>query len=184
MGLHRTSRKASRVSRRDARHQYRMARVKAYQAMPMPPPITIIVRHPRERVQKCSVWPLRDRQGLLFLEYPVEEMPDLAGYVRLAVDGPLLSAADAASGLLVLDGSWRWTEVMTKAFAHVPPRSLAGWKTAYPRVSKMYEDPAEGLATVEALYLAHHILGRSTEGLLDHYRWAEEFLRRNGFKRN
>jgi pre-rRNA-processing protein TSR3 len=144
------------------------------------PPLTIIVRHPRERVQKCSVWPLRERPDLLFLEYPVNELPDLTGYVRLAVDGRPLSSSDRDMGLLVLDGSWRWTEVMTKAFAQVPPRSLTGWKTAYPRVSKMYEDPAEGLATVEALYLAHHILGRPTTGLLDHYRWAEEFLRQNG----
>jgi pre-rRNA-processing protein TSR3 len=146
----------------------------------MSPPVTIVVRHPRERVQKCSVWPLRHRTDLLFLEYPVAELPDLAGYVRLAVEGPPLCAADADAGLLILDGSWRWTEVMTKAFAQVPPRSLGGWKTAYPRVSKMYVDPAEGLATVEALYLAHRLLGRPTEGLLDHYRWADEFLRANG----
>jgi pre-rRNA-processing protein TSR3 len=143
------------------------------------PPVTLIVRHPRERVQKCSVWPLRGRADLVFLDYPVEQMPDLTGYVRLAVDGPPLSADDTSAGLLVLDGSWRWTEVMTKAFAHVPPRSLAGWKTAYPRVSKMYVDPAEGLATVEALYLAYHILRRSTDGLLDDYRWGAEFLRAN-----
>jgi hypothetical protein len=32
---------------------------------------------------------------------------------------------------------------------------------------------------VEALYLAYHILGRPTDGLLDSYRWAEEFLRAN-----
>jgi len=150
----------------------------------MSPPITIIVRHPRERVQKCSVWPLRHRPDLLFLEHPVAGMPDLTGYIRLAVDGPPLSAADSSAGLLILDGSWRWTAVMTTAFAHVPPRSLAGWKTAYPRVSKMYLDPAEGLATVEALYLAHHILGRPAQGLLDHYRWADTFLRRNKLPEN
>jgi pre-rRNA-processing protein TSR3 len=143
-------------------------------------PKTIIVRHPRERVQKCSVWPLRHRDDLIFLEYPVTTPLELSGYVRLAVDGPPLAEADAGHGLLVLDGSWRWAEVMTKAFAHVPPRSLSGWKTAYPRVSKMYQDPAAGLATVEALYIAYHILGRPTEGLLDEYRWAEEFLRANG----
>ena len=33
---------------------------------------------------------------------------------------------------------------------------------------------------VEALFLAYHILGRPTEGLLDHYHWAEEFLKLNG----
>jgi pre-rRNA-processing protein TSR3 len=143
-------------------------------------PLTVIVRHPRERPSKCSVYPLRDHPGLIFLEYPLAAPPGLDGYVRLAVEGPALSAADAACGLLILDGSWRWTEVMTKAFAFVPPRSLQGYRTAYPRVSKLYVDPAEGLATVEALYLAHHLLGRPTAGLLDHYHWRAEFLRLNG----
>ena len=30
-----------------------------------------------------------------------------------------------------------------------------------------------------ALYAAYQIFGRSIEGLLDHYRWATEFLQRN-----
>jgi hypothetical protein len=38
------------------------------------------------------------------------------------------------------------------------------------------------IASIEALYLAHHILGRPTAGLLDAYRWAEEFLRANELK--
>jgi pre-rRNA-processing protein TSR3 len=142
--------------------------------------VTIIVRHPRERPAKCSVYPLRGRDDLLFLDYPPLELPDLSNYVRLATEGPPLTPADAGKGLLVLDGSWRWTEVMTKQFVAVPPRSLTGYRTAYPRVSKMYQDPPEGLATVEALYLALHILRRTTEGLLDHYRWRQEFLQVNG----
>jgi ribosome biogenesis protein Tsr3 len=40
-------------------------------------------------------------------------------------------------------------------------------------------DPDNGLASVEALYLAYHILGRPTDGLLDQYHWGEEFLRLN-----
>ncbi len=70
---------------------------------------------------------------------------------------------------------------MTRAFADVAPRSLSGFATAYPRVARAGTDPANGLATVEALYIAYRILGRPTEGLLDHYRWAHEFLRRNGW---
>ena len=52
-------------------------------------------------------------------------------------------------------------------------------RAAYPRVSKLGTDPDNGLATVEALFLAYHILGRPTECLLDHYHWADEFLRLN-----
>jgi len=143
-------------------------------------PVTYIVRHPRENPKKCSVLPLKGRPDLVFLNYPVKRPPDLTGYVRLAADGPELSAGDRDAGLLVLDGSWRWARSMTEAFADVPARSLRGYHSAYPRVSKLGTDPANGLATVEALFQAYHVLGRSTAGLLDHYRWADEFLRLNG----
>jgi rRNA small subunit aminocarboxypropyltransferase len=143
-------------------------------------PVTVIVRHPRENPRKCSVLPLRGRPDLAFYTFPVAQRPNLEHYVRLAAEGPELTRADAGQGLLVLDGSWRWAHTMTRAFADVPPRSLHGWQTAYPRVSKLGTDPDNGLATVEALFAAYHILGRPTAGLLDHYRWAPEFLQRNG----
>jgi pre-rRNA-processing protein TSR3 len=145
-------------------------------------PPTIIVRHAHENPRKCTILPLRGRPDIVLLGYPVKEMPDLRGYIRLAAEGPELSAEDAACGLLLLDGSWRWAAAMTRDFQDVAPRSLQGWKTAYPRISKLGTDPDNGLASVEALYAAYHILGRDTAGLLDHYRWAEEFLRVNGLK--
>ena len=143
-------------------------------------PPTVVVRHPKENPRKCSILPLRGRPDLVFLPYPVKEPPHLEGYIRLAAEGPPLTAADADQGLLLLDGSWRWAGAMTRAFAEVPPRSLRGYRTAYPRASKLGTDPDNGLASVEALFVAYHILGRPTAGLLDHYRWAEEFLRVNG----
>lgn len=147
-------------------------------------PITIIVRSPHENPKKCSVLPLRGRPDLLFLTYPVRERLPLDGYIRLAAEGDPLTAADADCGLLLLDGSWRRADVMNQAYADVPPRSLRGFRTAYPRVSKRGDDPDNGLATVEALFLAYHILGRPTTGLLEHYRWAEEFVRENGLGGN
>lgn len=145
-------------------------------------PGTLIVRHPKENPRKCSILPLRHRTDLMFLSYPVKNLPALEGYVRLAAEGPELSGTDAACGLLLLDGSWNWADRMTRDFAHVPPRSLHGFQTAYPRTSKLGTDPHNGLASVEALYVAYHILGRPTVGLLDHYRWAAEFLDRNRLK--
>jgi pre-rRNA-processing protein TSR3 len=142
-------------------------------------PVTVIVRHSHENPRKCSILPLRNRPDIQICSYPVKDPPDLKGYVRLAAEGPELSPADADCGLLLLDGSWRWAESMTRDFAEVPPRSLHGYKTAYPRISKQGTDPENGLASVEALFLAYHILGRSTAGLLEHYRWAAEFLQRN-----
>jgi pre-rRNA-processing protein TSR3 len=143
-------------------------------------PPTIIVRDTHENPRKCSIWPLRGLPGLTFLRYPLAEHPCLDGYIRLAAEGPSLSAADAAHGILLLDGSWRWADRMTRDFLDVPPRSLSGYRTAYPRVSRQGTDPDNGLASVEALFLAHHLLGRPTAGLLDHYHWAEEFLQLNG----
>jgi pre-rRNA-processing protein TSR3 len=149
-------------------------------ALTMNYPPTVVVRHPNEKPGKCSIWPLRDLEDFVFLVHPVKERPALEGYVRLAVEGPELSKADAACGLLLLDSSWRWLGPMSREFLDVPPRSLHGYRTAYPRRSKLFEDPVNGLASVEALVLAYHILGRPIAGMLDHYRWAEEFLRTNG----
>jgi pre-rRNA-processing protein TSR3 len=144
-------------------------------------PPTVIVRHTHENPRKCSVLPLRGRPDVLFLTYPINERPPLEGYVRLAAEGPPLSSTDADKGILLLDGSWRWAAAMIRDFQDVPPRSLDGWRTAYPRVSKLGTDPDNGLASIEALFVAYHLLGRPTAGLLDHYHWAEAFLRANGF---
>ena len=50
-------------------------------------------------------------------------------------------------------------------------------RTAYPRVSKVFDDPQQGLASIEALYLAKRLLGDDDASLLDGYHWREEFLR-------
>ena len=150
-------------------------------------PPTIIVIHPKEKRSKCTVEPLRGRAGFVFWKFPrvgPEPLPcslsSKTGYVRLGLGGPVLSAADARRGLLVLDGTWRLAGAMQSAFAGVPVRTLPeGWETAYPRRSKLFADPLGGLATIEAIYAAYTILGRDTGGLLDAYHWAEEFLALN-----
>jgi pre-rRNA-processing protein TSR3 len=145
-------------------------------------PPTVVVRHSKENPRKCSILPLCDRDDLILLKHPLADNPDFAGYIRLAAEGLELSEADKDSGILLLDASWRWAESMTRGFLAVPPRSLHGYRTAYPRVSKRGTDPENGLASVEALFIAYHILGRPTAGLLNHYRWADEFLRLNDLK--
>jgi predicted metal-dependent hydrolase/ribosome biogenesis protein Tsr3 len=158
-------------------HPMKSRREEAFMQSRLPP--TIIVRHPHENPKKCSVWPLRGRSDVRFLAYPVKERPPLNDYIRLSADGPQLSEADSEKGVLLLDGSWRWAAAMTRDFQDVPPRSLHGWRTAYPRVSKLGTDPDNGLASIEALFVAYHLLGRATAGLLDHYHWAEDFLHTN-----
>jgi pre-rRNA-processing protein TSR3 len=148
---------------------------------PFPP--TIIVVHPREKRSKCTVEPLRGRDGFVFWTFPDRGPESLDGYVRLVVEGPVLSAQDAQFGLLVLDGTWRLAHRMEKFFHELPPRSLpTTTKTAYPRLSRLTPDPAGGLATIEAIYAAYRQLGRPCEALLDHYHWAAEFLARNNWR--
>ena len=148
--------------------------------MTMFPP-TVIVIHPREKRSKCSVEPLRGRNDFLFHRFPEQYTGSLNGYVRLGIGGPVISEADAASGLLVLDGTWKLAAKMEPFYANVPVRSLPEIRTAYPRVSKVYDDPSGGLATIEAIYAAYRLLGRDTRGLLDKYYWAVPFLDLNGF---
>jgi pre-rRNA-processing protein TSR3 len=117
---------------------------------------------------------------MLFYTHPAKNLPPLGDYIRLAAEGIELSSTDASKGILLIDASWRWAETINREFLHVQARAFHGYQTAYPRRSKHGTDPGHGLASVEALYLAYHILHRPTVGLLDHYRWAEEFLRLNG----
>jgi pre-rRNA-processing protein TSR3 len=160
------------------RLRFRSVPVNRFQAHCMPDFATIIVVHPRERRAKCTVQALRKRPGFQFYKHP--RVPNkLPGYVRLGFGGPILGPADADSGLLVLDGTWRWVEPMERLVASVPIRSLPPLKTAYPRSSKVSDDPDGGLATIEAIYAAYRLLGRDTTSLLDHYHWGEQFIAQN-----
>ena len=144
-------------------------------------PPTVIVVHPRERRSKCSVEPLRGHNDFIFRAFPEANREPLDGYVRLGIGGPVLTDADADRGLLVLDGTWRLAARMDPFYEDIPARTLPDFKTAYPRKSRLFEEPKAGLATIEAIYAACRILGRPTDGLLDRYHWRTDFLEFNGF---
>lgn len=142
-------------------------------------PPTIIVVHPKEKRSKCSVEPLRGQDGFVFWKFPHRGGESLEGYVRLGIGGPQLSPADAPKGLLLLDATWRLADKMQADYQDVPVRSLSLWETAYPRKSKLFDDPSEGLATIEALFAAYQQMGLDTTGLLDSYYWGDEFVELN-----
>jgi len=145
-------------------------------------PPTIIVVHPKERRSKCSVEPLRGRDDFTFWKYPNPGNEPLDNYVRLGFGGPIVSEVDDGDkGLLVLDGTWKLAGRMETAFEGLPVRSLPSTETAYPRKSKIQDDPHGGLATIEAIFVAYQLLGRPTESLLDDYYWRDGFLELNGF---
>ncbi|WOO41990.1 hypothetical protein [Rubellicoccus peritrichatus] len=168
----------------------------------------LIVRHPKERLSKCSLEPLRQRDDLLFRRATDHFRFDATGFILLAVDAPVLSKADTELNqgeesllrdrlleagfnqdrlqqtnrlerpLLLLDSTWRLLPQLEEKIHGEPIcRSLPeGISTAYPRVSKIAEDPTAGLASVEALYLARKMLGDDDPSLLENYHWREEFL--------
>ena len=141
----------------------------------------LILRDPKESAAKCSLVPLRGTAGVEFVSYRAGREVDGTGRVLLDPAGELIGEADRGLPLLVLDSSWRRLPKLAATVVGEPVRRrLPPLVTAYPRRSKSFEDPSEGLASVEALYAALVLLGcRDVEFLLDQYRWRAEFLERN-----
>ena len=145
----------------------------------MSAPSAILIRHRKERKSKCTLQPLVDREGFDFYTFP-GNLPEIStNYIRLAVGAPMLSPKDSDKGILLLDGTWKLVEPMNERYSHVEARSLPILQTAYPRVSKVFEDPDGGLASIEALALSYALLGREWRSLLDGYHWQADFLRLN-----
>ena len=140
---------------------------------------TTVIRHQKERISKCSLRHLHDRPEMTFHRWKPDFRFDATGFTLLAVDAPPLSPADAGRPLLLLDSTWRWLPQLVACLDGAPVRrSIPGEViTAYPRASKVFDDPTAGLASVEALYLARRILGDDDPTLLDGYHWKDEFLR-------
>ncbi len=144
----------------------------------MSPIQTTVIRHPKERIAKCSLRFLHERPEMTFLRARPGFRFDATGFLLLAVDAPPLSTADAGHPLLLLDSTWRWLPQVRACVGGTPiERSIPGaLRTAYPRTSKVFEDPAGGLASIEALYVARKLLGDDDPTLLEGYHWKAEFL--------
>jgi pre-rRNA-processing protein TSR3 len=157
----------------------------------------LILHFHKENPKKCSAEALRGRPGIEMRvvrpgaggQYPPTE---LAGGILLAVGAPILSREDRAildespeRRLVLIDANWVKVPIVLRTLAPrgplvertLPPDVL----TAYPRKSKVREDPAGGLATVEAAAAALAILGAPDPTLLDGYLWAGEFLGKNAW---
>ncbi|HEB51889.1 MAG TPA: hypothetical protein ENI87_01410 [bacterium] len=144
----------------------------------MTPVPTTVIRHPKERVRKCSLRFLHDRPEMTFLRGKPDLRFDATGFVLLAVDAEPLSLQDRGHPLLLLDSTWRWLPQLQQCVVGQPLRRSipGGLRTAYPRVSKLFADPTGGLASIEALYVARKLLGDDDPTLLDGYHWQQEFL--------
>jgi len=139
---------------------------------------TTVIRHPKERISKCSLRFLHDRPEMTFHRARPGFTFDATDFVLLAVDAEPLSEADNEHPLLLLDSTWRWLPQVEACVTGAPIRRSipGGLRTAYPRVSKVFDDPSAGLASIEALYVARKLLGDEDESLLDGYHWKQQFL--------
>ena len=145
----------------------------------------LIVRDPRESNAKCSLTPLRGLPAITFAPYHHETRVDAGRRILLHPDGEELSDRDRGTPLLLVDCAWRRVPRLLATidgeFSH---RRLPPLATAYPRQSKLQADPDVGLASVEALYAALHLLGDTRPELLARYRWAASFLASNPTLKN
>lgn len=144
-------------------------------------PPTVVWRHRKENLKKCSLRGLENRPDFKFYPYP-GELPDLTHYIILDINAPVLEKTDAVHGLFIIDATWRYAAKMLSRVTSqkLIPRSIpTHFLTAYPRRQDDCPFPDRGLASIEAIFIAYHIFERKTEGLLDHYHWKEEFLKRN-----
>lgn len=144
----------------------------------------LIYRHRRENLKKCSLRGLESNPNFKFLTYPKDSLPNLDHYILLDISAPPLTITDCYKGLFILDATWRYAATMLN---QIQPqiktmirRSIPSFiSTAYPRRQEDCPNPKTGLASVEALYTACAIMGWTTENLLDHYYWKNEFLEMN-----
>lgn len=140
----------------------------------------LILRDPRESAKKCSLTPLHGLSGVQFVAYRADRRLFAGERLLLHPDGEELSEADRGAGLLVVDCAWRKVDLLLATIDGDPPRRrLPPFLSAYPRKSKLFQDPDRGLASIEALYAALALLGQPAPQLLAGYRWADEFLRLN-----
>ena len=137
---------------------------------------TVVIRHKKENFKKCSLTPLESRSEIQFLTAPGLNF-DATGYILLTVNAPVLCSEDQGT-LLLLDATWRLLPQLEACVSGTPiyrslPKNIM---TAYPRRTLDGSDPSNGLASVEALYMARLLMGDHDESLLDAYYWKNDFL--------
>ena len=136
-----------------------------------------VIRHPKERLSKCSLAPLEGRADIHFYRARDDWSFDVTGFTVLALGAPELSIADAGRPLLLLDSTWRLLPQLESCLkGEGIYRTLPKIPSAYPRTSKIAKDPAGGLASVEALFLAKFLLGERDDNLLKDYHWRSQYI--------
>lgn len=139
----------------------------------------------RENPRKCTIHPIKDRPDF-YVHYFSKNRPIQAfgADCLLHVDGACLSEIDVSGlkSLALIDCTWKKVAPTLTRVAKPLPRLVRipdGFVTAYPRKNAEGKDPDEGLATIEALFIAAAFLGFWDETLLEKYYFRDEFLKQN-----
>ena len=105
-------------------------------------PDILILRDPRESTKKCSLTPLRGREGVTFIRYQPDRRVDAGGRIVLDPKGAPFTAADRGAGLLLIDSNWRRApKLAARVDGPLRRRRLPKLRTAYPRMSRDDSDP-------------------------------------------
>ncbi|RZA08564.1 MAG: hypothetical protein EOP11_04455 [Proteobacteria bacterium] len=144
-----------------------------------------ILMDKRENPRKCTIHPIKERPDF-YVRYFSKDRPIAAFQADclLHVDGEDLSTMDinGLRSLGLIDCTWKKVAPTMQRVAAPLPRLVRipeGFVTAYARRNKEGKDPDEGLATIEALFIAAAFLGFWDETLLEKYYFKEEFLTLN-----
>jgi pre-rRNA-processing protein TSR3 len=147
----------------------------------------IVVDH-SETANKCTVLPLSYRKDFAIHRFHDNDPSlTLQSHILLHHNGEPLDELDLSGvrQIAVIDSIWRRLPLIQNSIA-APLPILAkipfGFKTAYPRRSKIendLNDPSGGLATIEAIFIAAALVGRWDLSLLREYYFADQFIADN-----
>jgi pre-rRNA-processing protein TSR3 len=138
-----------------------------------------------ENPRKCTILPQKARTDFTIRYFAgPRPIPSFQADCLLHIDGEDLAHVERGSchSVALIDCNWKKVEGALKKVVRPLPRLVRipeGFETAYPRRNKEGRDPEQGLATIEALFIAATFLGQWDETILDKYHFAREFLARN-----
>ncbi|MBI3818373.1 MAG: hypothetical protein HY286_06765 [Planctomycetes bacterium] len=146
----------------------------------------LIIRDARESTRKCSIAAIQGMPNITFRGWRRDHTIALPPHVLLCPGAPPLASEDGGLPLLLVDSSWRHLpQLMRDVRGTFALRSIpAGFASAYPRKSRVFNDPDDGLATVEALFIALAVLGEWRDDILEHYHFKSEFMKINELRFN
>jgi pre-rRNA-processing protein TSR3 len=140
-----------------------------------------------ETANKCTIAPLSYRSDFCLIPVRGNRVfGPLKSSILLHHEGRCLSlirkSFGPVQGIASIDCVWRRLDGLIRRIEGQLPllaRIPEGFETAYPRHSAHSIDPAGGLATIEAIFVASAMLGNWDVSLLSEYYFGRKFVELN-----